>query len=153
MSGERFSLDTNILVYALDANAGDRHVLAARIVEQAVRCECYLTLQSVSEFFAVVTRKRLVSRAEAIAQARDWLDMFRTVPASVDAVRSALDAAASGRASYWDALLVATAAEAGCTAILTEDLADGALLHGVRILNPFAGDALSPEAATLLTAE
>jgi predicted nucleic acid-binding protein len=153
MSGERFSLDTNILVYALDANAGDRHVLAARIVKQAVRCECYLTLQSVSEFFAVVTRKRLVSRDEAIAQARDWLDLFRTVPASADAVRNALDAAASARASYWDALLVATAAEAGFTAILTEDLTDGSLLHGVRILNPFAGAALSPEATTLLAAE
>jgi predicted nucleic acid-binding protein len=153
MSGERFSLDTNILVYALDANAGDRHVLAARIVDQAVRCDCCLTLQSVSEFFAVVTRKRLVSRAEAIAQARDWLDMFRTVPASVDAVRTALDATAAGRASYWDALLVATAAEAGCTAILTEDLADGSLMHGVRILNPFAGNTLTQEAAALLASD
>ncbi len=153
MSVERFSLDTNILVYALDAGAGDRHTLASRIVDRAVHCDCCLTLQSVSEFFAIVTRKRLVARAEAVAQARDWLDMFRTISASADAVRSALDAAAAGRASYWDALLVATAAEARCTTILTEDLADGSLMRGVRIVNPFAGDALSPDAVTLLASE
>lgn len=34
--------------------------------------------------------------------------------------------------------------------ILTEDLADGSVLLGVRILNPFAGSALAPQAATLL---
>ena len=44
----------------------------------------------------------------------------------------------AGRASYWDALLVATAGEAGCTLILTEDLTDGAVLSGVEIHNPFA---------------
>jgi predicted nucleic acid-binding protein len=153
MSVERFSLDTNILVYALDAGAGDRHTLASRIVDRAVHCDCCLTLQSVSEFFAVVTRKRLVARAEAVAQARDWLDMFRTASASADAVRTALDTAAAGRASYWDALLVATAAEAGCTTILTEDLADGSLMHGVHILNPFAGGDLTPGAAALLVAD
>ncbi len=64
----------------------------------------------------------------------------------------ALRAAAEGRACYWDALLVATAAEAGCAAILTEDMADGATLFGVRIVNPFAGDPLSAQAGALLTA-
>jgi len=58
--------------------------------------------------------------------------------------------AASARASYWDALLVATAAEGGCSAILTEDLADGALLGGVRVLNPFGSSSLAPAAMLLL---
>ena len=68
---------------------------------------------------------------------------------SAGAVRNALDAAAAGRASYRDALPVATAAAAGCTAILTEDLADGSLVRGVRILHPFAGGDLSSEAVAL----
>src|ERR1700746_266458 len=49
---------------------------------------------------------------------------------------------AAERMSCWDGLLLATAREAGCAAILvailTEDLADGAELGGVRIHNPFA---------------
>jgi predicted nucleic acid-binding protein len=153
MSAKRFTLDTNILVYALERQAGDRHTLASRIVNEAVLADCYLTLQSVSEFYAVVTRKRLVPRTEAIAQARDWLDMFPTVPASASAVRAALTAAAAGQTSYWDALLVVTAAEAGCAAILTEDLADGSVLSGVRVLNPFAGSEIPLEVRALLTAK
>jgi predicted nucleic acid-binding protein len=150
MSDRRFTIDTNILVYALDRNAGHRHMLASRIIAQAVLRDCWLTLQSISEFYAAVIRKRLVSRPEAAAQAHDWLDLFRTAPVSADAVRAALASADAGRASYWDALLVATAAEAGCTAILTEDLSDGSILHGVRVLNPFAGTTLAPEAESLL---
>ena len=151
MTGKRFTLDTNILVYALDRQAGARHIAASRIIDQAALADCLLTLQAVSEFYAAVTRKRLVPAAEAVAQARDWLDMFQTVPASANAIRAALTSAAAGQASYWDALLVATAAEAGCTAILTEDLADGGVLLGMRILNPFAGDANAEQVARLLT--
>lgn len=153
MSDKRFTLDTNILVYALDRQAGERHGLASRIIAKAVLADCCLTLQSVSEFYAAVTRKGLIPSAEAAAQARDWLDMFQTVPASAHAVRAALGTAATGHASYWDALLVATAAEAGCTTILTEDLADGGLLLGVRVLNPFAGTVLAPAAEALLTVD
>jgi predicted nucleic acid-binding protein len=153
MSGECFTLDTNILVYAMDVRAGNRHALASHIVDRAMLVDCRLTLQSVSEFCAAVTRKRLVPMTEAVAQAEDWLTMFSTIPASAAAIRAALVSAASGRASYWDALLVATAAEAGCTTILTEDLADGGLLFGVRILNPFSGGlTLTPAAEALLTA-
>ncbi len=146
-----FTLDTNILVYALDIRAGDRHRLAKRVISQAVHLDCRLTLQSISEFYAAVTRKRLTTTADALAQAEDWLIMFQTVAASAQAVRMALATAGSGQASYWDALLVATAAEAGCTTILTEDLAGGTLLYGVRVLNPFAGSAMAPAAEALLT--
>lgn len=150
MSGRRFTLDTNILIYGLDSLAGDRHSSAVQILDRARLVDCWLTLQSISEFYAAATRKRVISSEEARAQAEDWLDMFRTVTVSSGAVRAALGLAASGRASYWDALLVTTAAEAGCTAILTEDLADGTELAGVRIINPFAGPALSAAAEALL---
>jgi predicted nucleic acid-binding protein len=147
-----FTLDSNVLVYALDREAGERHALASRIINLAAVADCWLTLQAVAEFYAVVTRKRLVVPADAVAQAEDWLVMFRTAAASADAVRAALSVAADGRASYWDALLVATAAEAGCTAILTEDLADGSILLGVRAINPFGEGDVAPEAQALLSA-
>jgi predicted nucleic acid-binding protein len=151
MSKGRFTLDTNILVYALDRQAGVRHAVAGRIIDFAVRCDCYLTLQAVSEFYAVVARKRLFPVAAARDQTLDWMDIFPTVGASEVTVRAALTTAASGQTSYWDVLLLLTAAEAGCTAILTEDLADGATLVGMRIINPFAGAALSAAAEALLS--
>lgn len=137
-SSGRFTLDTNLLVYAIDSASGLKHEVAGEIVLRAARLDCLLTLQATSEFYAAVTRKGMMAPTDAAAQADDWLSAFRCVTASISAVRIALGEAASGRASYWDALLVATAAEAGCAVILTEDLADGTSLVGVEIHNPFA---------------
>lgn len=107
-------------------------------------------MQAVSEFYAAIARKRIVAPAEAAAQASDWLDIFPTAAASAAAIRAALATAANGLASYWDGLLVATAAEAGCVAILSEDLADGSILHGVRVRNPFAGASMPMQVERLL---
>ena len=149
MSDESFTLDTNVLVYSVDRRAGHRHEIAKDIVRRASLRQCHLTLQSISEFYAAVTRKRMMPLAGAAQFARDMIETFPTAAASASAVRFALTSAANGHASYWDALLVATAAEAGCTTILTEDLADGTLLCGVRVLNPFGDNNLSAAAAAL----
>ena len=135
----RFTLDTNLLVYSVNLDAGPRHVTAVQIVRSAVNRDCWLTLQAVSEFYAAVTRKGYASAAGSAATANDWLATFPCAAVSANAIRVALADAVAGRASYWDALLVATAAEAGCTLILTEDLADGGTLGGVGIHNPFDG--------------
>lgn len=90
---------------------------------------------------------------EAVRIAEAMIELFPTIAASATAVRSALAVAATGRAAYWDALLVKTAAEAGCTAILTEDLSDGTVFDGMSIINPFAGAALSAAAEALLAVD
>ena len=152
MSAERFTLDTNVLVYSVDSSAGPRHDVAVRIVERAALLGSCLTLQAVSEFFVTTTRKGMVSQVRAAEMAKAWLKLFPIVCASADAAASALDEVVAGRASYWDALLVATAAKAGCSAILTEDMADGTLLGGVRVVNPFTDLGLSEAADQLLQA-
>lgn len=147
---ERFTIDANILVYAVDRRAGDRHDMARMIIDRAMSCDCRIGLQAVSEFFTVAARKNLMPRPDAADQARDWLEMFRSFAVTESAVHTALDTATAGRASYWDALLIANAAEAGCTAIITEDMADGTTLCGVRIVDPFGPEGLSPSARALL---
>jgi len=153
MTAERFTLDTNILICSIDSQAGVRQKMARQVIDLALHRDCWLTLQAVSEFYGAATRKGGMAATEAAAQAGDWLDLFPCMPSSPTAVRAALAAAASARTSYWDALLVATASEGGCTAILTEDLADGALLGGVRVLNPFGSGALTTAAMLLLDPE
>ena len=153
MSDEPFTLDTNVLVYSVDRQAGPRHEIAKDVVRRASLLQCHLTLQSISEFYAAVTRKRMMPLASAAQFARDMIETFPTAAASASAVRFALTSAANGQASYWDALLIATAAEAGCATILTEDLADGTSLCGVKVVNPFGGNNLSVAAAALLAAD
>jgi predicted nucleic acid-binding protein len=140
MNGEsvRFTLDTNLLVYSIDNKSEERHRLAREIVDHAVERDCWLTLQALGEFYVAATRKGITPPAEAAAQVVDWLELFPSAAASAAAIRVASTLAAAGQASYWDALLVATAAEAGCDLILTEDMAHGSTLSGVRIHHPFA---------------
>src|SRR4051794_33920305 len=148
---ERFTLDTNLLVYSVDGKSGTRHNLAIEILDQAIGKDCRLTLQSLSEFYVAVSRKRIIRAANAAAQVNDWMAAFSCVAASASAVKSALAMSLAGQASYWDALLVTTAAEAGCTVILTEDMANGAILAGVEIHNPFdPGGGLTARARQLL---
>jgi predicted nucleic acid-binding protein len=136
----RFTLDSNILVYAVNGSAGEKHEAAHRIVVAAARFDCVLALQAVSEFYWVVTRKRLVRPALAAERANDLLTAFRCISASESAIRAALPHAAAERLAYWDALLITTAAEAGCDLVLTEDMHDGLLLNGVHIHHPFGSD-------------
>jgi predicted nucleic acid-binding protein len=147
----RFTLDSNILVYAFDRTEEVRHQLAVEIVDRAVAADCLLTLQALSEFYAVTTRKQMLSPAEAAAQVADWLAAFRHATISASAMLAALGHATTGRASYWDALLVATAAEAGCCVVLSEDISDGGRFGDIQVHNPFApGGRLTERARQLL---
>lgn len=137
----RFSLDTNILIYAVDRDAGDRHARARTIVGQAARCDCVLTVQALAEFFHATTRKNLLEPSRAGAFVRDWLDVFPLAAADDAALVDAMDAVAEHRLSFWDAMLWATARQAGCAAILSEDMQHGRRLSGVEFTNPFAVDA------------
>lgn len=146
----RFSLDANVLVYAADRAAGERHDRALEILDRAVRRDCALTLQALAEFFHVTTRKRLVARAEAAAQLRDWATEFPIVAAEPGALLAALEFAIDRRFSWWDALLLATADRHGCEIVLSEDMQDGARVGGVTILDPFVGEELPARVAELL---
>ena len=152
-SDKIYTLDTNVLVYSIDRAAGRRHETAKHIMTLAAVGPCCLTLQSISEFYAVATRKGMLRPVEAVPIAEAMIHLFRIAAASTTAVRAALSTAAAGLASYWDALLVMTAAEAGCTTVLSEDMSDGSVLGGVRILNPFARRGISPAAEAILKAE
>lgn len=150
MTVERFTLDTNVLVYYLDRSDRARQAVAIEILHRSVRATCVLTLQSLSEFYAAVTRKVIVDAQTAADQAEDWLIQFPTITASAACVRAALATVAKRPASYWDALLLATAAHGGCTAIITEDMADGDIVNGVRIVHPFRPGGLTEAATRLL---
>ncbi len=133
----RFSLDTNILVYAVDRDSGIRHDEAVELVGQAAKSDCVLTIQSLEEFFRATTRNGLLGPAHASAFVRDWLGLFDIASADDVTLVDAMDAVEEHRLSFWDAMLWAAARRARCSAILTEDLQDGRRLGGVEFLNPF----------------
>ena len=137
----RFTLDTNVLVYAVDRDSGARHDQARDLMGRAARADCVLTVQALAEFFHATTRKNLLEPARARAFVGDWLDVFAVTSADAGALVDAMEAVAEHRLSFWDAMIWAAARDAGCAVILSEDMQDGRRLSGVAIVNPFAADA------------
>ncbi len=137
MSAERFSLDANVLFYAIDANHPKRHRRAAEVVERAVEHDCVVALQAYAEFFAAATRKGRITIEEAGAQIDDWQTLFTTVYPAPGTLQQAIGAVARHHLSFWDAMLWSALRSAGVTVLLSEDLQDGRELGGVRFRNPF----------------
>jgi predicted nucleic acid-binding protein len=150
MSARRFSLDTNVLVYFYDARDPAKQAAAQQLVAAAAARDCMLGLQAVGEFFSVVTRKGILTPVDGGREAMNYLATFQTFPASLDAHRVAAREAPAGRLSYWDAVLLRSADEAGCTIILSEDMQDGARLGGITVRNPFGRTGLSAAATAAL---
>jgi len=133
------SLDTNILVYSVDRDAGDRHNTAVKLVERSVRAgNCVQPLQSLCEFFNIATRKIGLDVSIAAEVVARWQAAVPIEPASDDDLRNAMRAVREHGLSFWDALLWATVRRVGVELLISEDFQDGRSIEGVRILNPFA---------------
>ena len=137
----RFSLDTNILVYAVDRDAGERHRQSLELVGRAAQRDCVLTLQALAEFFHATTRKNLLEPSDAGQFVRDWLEVFEVTSVDSTALVDAINAVDEHRLSFWDAMLWATARQAGCSTVFSEDMQHGRRLGGVELVNPFAAEA------------
>ncbi|MBF0155255.1 MAG: PIN domain-containing protein [Magnetococcales bacterium] len=137
MSDDRYTLDTNILVYALDREAGRKHDIASTLLDQAITANCVLTLQSLGEFFRVATVKGKIPIADAADQVRDWMILFQVQSAGTSTITKAMRAVRHHHLSFWDAMLWACAKEAGCGKVVSEDFQHGREVEGVRFHNPF----------------
>ena len=140
---ERFSADTNILVYSVDRDAGKKHELAIELLDALVDRDCVLSLQALAEFFHVVTRKGHVLAHEARELIYDWTLLFPVVSAEGKHLESAMAWMEKGVFSFWDGLLFATVSGAGVTRLLTEDMQHGYEESGCRIVNPYAEEFMS----------
>ncbi len=134
----RFTLDTNILVYAAHRDAGAKHLTALEITRRAVERDCVLTLQSLSELFRTLTGPKLrISAIQASDIVQKWRDALPVVAADELCLVDAMDAVADHGWSFWDAMIWATAKRNGCRFLISEDGQTGRTLGAVTIVNPF----------------
>jgi predicted nucleic acid-binding protein len=135
---ERTFLDTNVLVYAADLDAGEKRSTARRILAELLpAAAAVVSTQVLQEFYVVATKKLAVD--PAIARRKVEL-LARTDVVRIDEglVLQAIDLHRLHTLSFWDALVIKAAAHAGCARLLSEDLQPGRIVDGVRIENPFA---------------
>ena len=139
MAADAF-IDTNVLVYQVDSRDARKQAIAERIVRQAlVTGNACISFQVVQEWLNTVTRKAAVPLG--VPQAQAFLDTvlapLLAVTASVGLYRRALDLQQRWQFSFYDALIVAAALEAGCKRLISEDLQHGQRVESLVIDNPF----------------
>ncbi len=133
----RVTLDANILVHAANPKDGAKHLLAAELLQRAAISDAVLVLQAVAETFHVLTRKNVSSPHDALLYVRGLVRAFRVVAADSDSLELAIRASDQHGVAFWDAMLWASAARAGCDLLVTEDMQPGRRLGTVHIINPF----------------
>lgn len=127
-------LDTNILVYAILSD--DPRRLAA---EQVLTAGGTISAQVVNEFTNVAYTKLKwswwdIDAAVSLVQTKLHTVMPLTAETNARARRLARD----NGLSFYDALIVASALEAGCDTLWTEDMQDGRVFGRLTVRNPFA---------------
>jgi len=139
MSGKYF-LDTNIFVYSFDSSAPAKREKALELIREAVRAGAgVVSYQVVQEFFNVALRR--FAQPMGVEAAEQYLTVvFRplvAVESSVSLARHALHVRSRFSLSWFDSLIVASALEARCGVLYSEDLQHGLEVEGLRIENPF----------------
>jgi predicted nucleic acid-binding protein len=136
---EKVFVDSNVLVYAHDADSGDKQRIAAHAIAELLDARSgVLSIQVLQEFYSTVTRKLRSAITREIA--RDLLRSYSSwaiQPLTADDVVSASLLEQSHQLSFWDALIVQAALLAGAKKLLSEDLQHGRSIGEIRIENPF----------------
>jgi predicted nucleic acid-binding protein len=133
----RFTIDSNILVYAVDIGAGERRAMAAEVLARAMTADAILTTQAVGEFLAVVRRKNPSTFVSAASEAARWATIFPVAPTTSDHLIAAVAMAERFKLQFWDCVIWQAALAGGASIFVSEDLQDGLSLGGMTILDPF----------------
>ena len=135
-------LDTNILVYAHDTSAGaKRHSALTLLGALVAERRAAISIQVLQELFVTLTGPKLptpLGVPEATRIIADLSVLTTHAPTAAD-VLMAVDIHQRHSVSFWDAMVIRSAARLGCTVLWSEDLADGQDYDGVIVHNPFSG--------------
>ena len=142
MTGDKVLLDTNIIVYAYDVSAAEKHEIAKKIVLDLWDSGLgVISTQVLQEFFVTITQK--IPKPMDKRVARDIVSDLLKWEVVVNDGESILEAAEilfQYGYSFWDSLIIAAAMKSGAEALLSENLAHGQTIDGVTIKNPFQTD-------------
>jgi predicted nucleic acid-binding protein len=134
----RVALDTNVLAYAEGVNGQDRKDTALAILRGLAEHEVMVPAQALGELFVVLTRKAKREAAIARSAVLGWSDSFPLIDTTPAVILEAMELVTTHRLGFWDSVMLAGAAQAGCRLLLSEDMQDGFTWRGVTVRNPFS---------------
>jgi predicted nucleic acid-binding protein len=133
----RSFFDTNVLIYADDKATPAKQRRAIDLVAEHRRSGTgVVSMQVLQEYFVTVTRKLHVD-ARVARRKVELLAEFDVAAPEIADILGAIDLHRLHGFSFWDALVLRSAKQAGCRVVLSEDMQEMREIDGVRIVNPF----------------
>ena len=135
-----YLVDTNIPLYAFDPTDRAKQLRAIDVLTHLEqRDNGALSVQILGEFFNIATHKlpQPLTPTQAEQSITNWARSWTVFDLTPLVVLEAIRAVQRYQFAYWDGLIWATAKLNGVPTVLSEDFNDGALIEGVRFLNPF----------------
>lgn len=133
----RSFFDTNVLVYADDQQDAAKQRRAVELFNEHRRSRTgVVSMQVLQEYFVTVTRKLGLDARDARRKV-ELLSRFDVVVPEPNDVLAAIDLHRLHGISFWDAMIVRAAKQAGCNTLFSEDMQDAWEIDGVQIVNPF----------------
>src|SRR6185503_9544124 len=126
---DKYFVDTNILMYAHDTAAGEKHERAKALVEQLWRDRTGIVSTQVLQELSVNLRRK-TGRPLDVKATR------QVIVNGGESILEALDLEGRYQISFWDALVVQAAQASGAEILYSEDLSDGQRYGMVRVKNP-----------------
>jgi predicted nucleic acid-binding protein len=131
--------DTNVLVYVFDKNEPVKSTISKKLVhDYGSDGNLVLSTQVLQELYVTLTKvgRTLLTREDAEEIVNDFAE-FPLVQVDKNIISRAMKRHQSKVFSFWDALIVETALQSGCSQLLSEDMQDGLEIDSLRIRNPF----------------
>jgi predicted nucleic acid-binding protein len=138
-TSDKTFVDTNVLIYAHDVDAGRKREIAMELLRQLWTDRSgALSTQVLQEFYVNATRK--IRKPLTRPEARSVVDTY--APWCVEGIATSDIIAAfqiedRARIGFWDALIVAVAVRSGARRVVSEDLNPGQAIARITIHNPF----------------
>jgi predicted nucleic acid-binding protein len=132
-------VDTNILIYAHDHSAGDKHTRARDLIRALWQSgQGCLSIQVLQEFYVTITQKVAKPLMPNVAvQIIADLSVWQVHRPGVEDVLDAIRLQGQYQISFWEAMIVASAIQLGCHTIWSEDLSTGQIYDTVTVQSPF----------------
>jgi predicted nucleic acid-binding protein len=137
------AVDTNVFVYALDADEPDKQNKAVDLIDQLaqVPSETVLLWQVAGEFLSCMRRWEAAGRISAADVEANLMDLRSEFPLALPSAAvldGALDLGTRYSLSHWDSMLLAACIEAGVDTLYSEDMDPGTTYDSVTLINPFS---------------
>jgi len=139
MREDKVFIDTNVLVYAHDISAEEKHDIAKKIILDLWESKCgVLSTQVLQEFFVCMTRKinkplNAGAAKEIVIELLKW----EVVVNDGEEIMRAIEIHQKYKYSFWDSMIINAAISGGANLLLSEDMHDGQETESVEIKNPF----------------